>query len=406
MESEPAIVVDHLYKVFGRRPRRGVELLQQGVSKQELHERSGMTVGVEDASFEIREGETFVVMGLSGSGKSTLLRMLNRLIEPSAGRVVLHGRDVARLPRRDLIRLRREKIGMVFQSFALMPHLSVLENAAFGLKVAGEPRAERHRRALEVLERVGLSDYAGSLPRELSGGMQQRVGLARALAVDPDVLLMDEAFSALDPLIRSQMQDQVLELQQERPRTVVFVSHDLDEAMKIGDRIAIMESGRVLQVGTPEEILSRPASDMVRSFFAGVDVANVYRAGDIVRTNPLTIVDRPGEGVRVALARLEEEGRDYGYIRDAVGNYRGVVSAESLARELDQGRHALSGALIDIETLRPETELDEVIRVVTHSPCPIPVVDDAGRFAGIVSKSAVLETMGKARSPGDGTEGA
>jgi glycine betaine/proline transport system ATP-binding protein len=265
--SDPLIVVENLYKVFGARPERVLELLERGLSKAEIFDQTAMTVGVQDANFSVGEGEIFVVMGLSGSGKSTLLRLLNRLVEPTSGRVLLEGRDVIQMTRDELIEVRRHKMAMVFQSFALLPHLNVWENAAFGLEVAGVARDERRERALAVLERVGLRANAKSRPSELSGGMQQRVGLARALATDPRVLLMDEAFSALDPLIRTEMQDELLRLQSEQARTVVFISHDPDEALRIGDRIAIMEGGRVVQVGTAEQLLNEPADDYVRSFF-------------------------------------------------------------------------------------------------------------------------------------------
>src|SRR5690606_18629945 len=259
------------------------------------------TVGVKDASFSVEESEIFVVMGLSGSGKSTLVRMLNRLIEPTSGEILIDGRDITKFSKRELIALRRRDIGMVFQSFALMPHQTVLENAAFGLEVSGVAREERNARALEALDAVGLKAYARSYPDELSGGMKQRVGLARALASNPSILLMDEAFSALDPLIRTEMQDELLRLQQEHARTVIFITHDLDEAMRIGSRIAIMQDGEIVQIGTPEEIVQHPANEYVRSFFRGVDVSQVITAGDVARREQVTVIERPGVGVRAAL---------------------------------------------------------------------------------------------------------
>src|SRR5690625_1208240 len=248
-----------------------MSLIEQGLQKEEIFERTGMTVGVSDATFDINESEIFVVMGLSGSGKSTLVRMLNRLIEPTSGEIILDGRNITQMNRKELRNIRRKDISMVFQSFALMPHQTVLQNAAFGLEVAGHNKGEREKKALASLEAVGLKANAKSYPDELSGGMKQRVGLARALAGDPAVLLMDEAFSALDPLIRTEMQDELLRLQSEHTRTVVFITHDLDEAMRVGDRIAIMQGGHVVQVGTPEDIVRSPANDYVSSFFRGVD---------------------------------------------------------------------------------------------------------------------------------------
>jgi len=271
MSSEVKIDVKNLFKIFGPSPKKALSLLEQGLDKETIFEKTGTTVGVQGASFAIQTGEIFVIMGLSGSGKSTMVRMLNRLIEPTAGQVMIDGEDIVSMNAEQLVSLRRKKMSMVFQSFALMPHLTVLQNAAFGLEMDGVDKPTREARALRALEQVGLDAWAASMPNELSGGMQQRVGLARGLAVDPDILLMDEAFSALDPLIRTEMQDELLKLQAKAKRTIVFISHDLDEAMRIGDRIAIMEGGRVVQVGTPEEILQNPADDYVRAFFRGVD---------------------------------------------------------------------------------------------------------------------------------------
>jgi glycine betaine/proline transport system ATP-binding protein len=261
------VVAERVTKVFGRAPETALKLLEGGREPAEIYEETGMTVAVCEASFSVSPGQILVVMGLSGSGKSTLLRMVNRLVEPSAGRVLVDGREVGALAREELVGLRRDKTAMVFQHFALLPHLSVLENASFGLDVAGLPRREQRERGLAALEQVGLADRAGAYPDELSGGMQQRVGLARALAVDPEILLMDEAFSALDPLIRSQMQDELLRLQEGRARTVIFISHDPEEALRIGNRIAIMDRGRILQIGSPEEVTESPANDVVREFF-------------------------------------------------------------------------------------------------------------------------------------------
>jgi glycine betaine/proline transport system ATP-binding protein len=254
-------------KVFGDAPDRALELLAEGVEPAEIRERTEQAVAVCEASFEVAPGEILVVMGLSGSGKSTLLRLVNRLIEPTAGRLRVEGRDVCELDAAELVDLRRRRTAMVFQHFALLPHLTVLENAAFGLDVAGLPRRERRDRAREMLEQVGLAEHGDAYPDELSGGMQQRVGLARALAVDPDILLMDEAFSALDPLIRGRMQDELLRLQEGRARTVLFISHDPEEARRLGDRIAVMEQGRIVQLGRPEELVESPANDLVRDFF-------------------------------------------------------------------------------------------------------------------------------------------
>jgi len=260
----PKVVVEGLCKVFGNNPKQALDMLAAGATKDEVLKRTGQVVGVHNVSFDVQEGEIFVLMGLSGSGKSTLIRLVNRLVDPSAGKVLIDGLDVASARRSALTALRRKDMSMVFQSFALMPQRTVVSNAAFGLEVAGVGKKERERRAMEVLEQVGLAPFSHKLPSELSGGMQQRVGLARALAVNPSLMIMDEAFSALDPLKRREMQDVLLQLQKEQRRTIMFVSHDLEEALRIGSRIAIMEGGRLVQVGTPQDIIANPADDYVR----------------------------------------------------------------------------------------------------------------------------------------------
>jgi len=301
-----SITIEKVFKVFGDAQQDALRLAREGVSKQDILERTGQSIGVLDASFRIAAGEIFVVMGLSGSGKSTLVRMLNRLIAPTSGRVLVDGENILDYDDKRLRQLRRKDISMVFQSFALMPHLSVLENAAFGLELAGVDRAARESAAMEALAQVGLAGWEASYPDELSGGMQQRVGLARALAADPSILLMDEAFSALDPIIRAEMQSELLRLQEVRRRTIVFISHDLDEAMRIGDHIAIMKDGHVVQVGTPDEILRAPADDYVRDFVRGVDAAAVFKAADIAR-QALTVISELGDrGCRAALRILED----------------------------------------------------------------------------------------------------
>jgi glycine betaine/proline transport system ATP-binding protein len=388
------VVVEHLYKIFGDRPQEALTLLREGVDKDAIFDRTGQTVGVCDAGFSIREGEIFVVMGLSGSGKSTLVRLLNRLIEPSAGKVVVDGRDIAAMNADELLELRRRDMSMVFQSFALMPHLTVGENAAFGLELAGVGRGEREARAVAALDQVGLKPYTDSYPDELSGGMQQRVGLARALANDPSVMLMDEAFSALDPLIRSEMQEELLKLQEDSTRTIVFISHDLDEAMRIGDRIAIMEGGRVVQVGTPDEILRNPADDYVRSFFRGVDVANVFKAGDIARRTQVTVIERHDDGIRAALQRLRDHDRDYGYVIDKGQHFHGVVSLDSLQQELRRPEPRLSHAFIaDVPALDADTPVSELLGTVAGSACGVPVVDTDNRYRGVITKACLLETL-------------
>lgn len=390
------LVLRNLYKVFGPNPERALDMLDKGLDKNKIFKQTGLTVGVQNASFSVNEGEIFVVMGLSGSGKSTLVRLLNRLIEPTAGEVLIDGRDVAKMNDKDLIAVRRKDMSMVFQSFALMPHLTVAENAAFGLEISGLKEGERRERALKSLEKVGLKAYANSYPRELSGGMQQRVGLARALTVDPSILLMDEAFSALDPLIRAEMQDELLRLQKEETRTIVFISHDLDEAIRIGDRIAIMEGGRVVQVGTPDEILQNPADDYVRAFFRGVDPSKILIADDIDQPAPLTLANGQDRDARATIGLLKEKNCQFAYLHDKEKRFKGVVSAASVEEALSKEAPLQSALLPKIKTVPANAPLSEILGVVASSPCPVPMVDDTGTLKGIISKTALLEALNKA----------
>ncbi|HEV2506487.1 MAG TPA: glycine betaine/L-proline ABC transporter ATP-binding protein ProV [Mesorhizobium sp.] len=388
----------NIYKIFGDDADHALDMARSGKSKSEIHTSTGCMIGVGDASFDIMAGETFVIMGLSGSGKSTLLRLLNRLIEPTAGAVEIDGRDITKMSRRELIELRRRDMSMVFQSFALLPNRTVLSNAAFGLEIAGVSETERTERALAALDAVGLKSYANNRPDELSGGMKQRVGLARALASEPTILLMDEAFSALDPLIRTEMQDELMRLQAEQNRTVVFVSHDLDEAMRIGDRICIMQHGEVVQVGTPDEIVSKPANDYVRSFFRNVDVSQVFKAGDIARKTQLTIIDRQGVSVAAALEQMEQSGRDVAIVVGRDRKFHGMVSQDALIEKVrTKTSEPYRNAFLEgVEPIAAGEPLSNVLGRVAESRWPVPVVDEHGRYVGSISKSALLETLDRA----------
>ena len=336
------IVTEGLSKVFGPDPRSVVPLLEDGVGKDEILDRTGHTVGLQDVDLTIEDGETFVVMGLSGSGKSTLVRCFNRLIEPTTGTLTLDGVDVLALSRRELRELRRRRMGMVFQRFALLPHRSVLDNVGFGLRVQRVARAERERRAGAWIERVGLQGYERALPRELSGGMQQRVGLARALCTDPDVLLMDEAFSALDPLIRREMQGELLRLQRELGKTIVFITHDLDEALRLGDRVAVLKDGIVVQVGSPTDIVTRPADDYVRAFVEDVDRSRVLKVRHVMEPLPKGPDRRPVQaGPRVRAEALLQE-----VVATVAGAERPVTVVDAQDRPVGQVEaHALLAAL-------------------------------------------------------------
>jgi glycine betaine/proline transport system ATP-binding protein len=394
--SHNKVEVKNLFKVFGNRPEQAMEMVRSGVGKDELFQKTGMVLGVKDASFEVRQGEIFVLMGLSGSGKSTLIRLLNRLIEPTAGEVWLDGQDVAKLNKSALIELRRKDLAMVFQSFALLPHLSVLGNTAFGLEVAGVDKSTREKRALQVLEQVGLKAFAQKRPAELSGGMQQRVGLARALAVDPSLMLMDEAFSALDPLKRTEMQDLLLQLQREQQRTIVFVSHDLDEAFKIGNRIAIMEGGRIVQVGTPDEILRNPSEAYVKAFFKGVDVKKYWVAKDLLEAAPTVVLPERPDATHFPqwLGQLEASGHSQLMLVSSTGQLLGVTDAVDLHEAIRGGPsspwHPQPAPSV---FLSDACGMDEVGRSVSVAMAAVPVLDDQQRLLGVVSKGGLLARL-------------
>jgi glycine betaine/proline transport system ATP-binding protein len=394
-KTKEKIIVKNLYKIFGDSPDKAMRLLNEGVPKSEIFDRTEQAVGVCDASFTVYESEIFVVMGLSGSGKSTLVRLLNRLIEPTSGQVLYDGVDIATMSDKELMELRRRDMSMVFQSFALMPHMNVLDNAAFGLELSGIGSKERYERATKALSQVGLEAFSNSYPDELSGGMQQRVGLARALANDPAVMLMDEAFSALDPLIRSEMQDELLKLQEQHKRTIIFISHDLDEAMRIGDRIAIMEGGRVIQVSTPEDILNNPADEYVESFFRGVNVSSVFSAKDIARKSQVTVIKRVGVGLRTALEEMRQDDRSCAYVLGKDQQFAGVVTEDSLqfALKVDPNQDVSGAFLSDIEALPGDMPLSLLISKVATAPCGLPVVAREGKYLGVITKTSLLETL-------------
>ncbi|WP_063828256.1 quaternary amine ABC transporter ATP-binding protein [Azospirillum sp. B510] len=371
MIGQVRLAVRGLRKVFADDPRPALEMLRRGAGKAEVLRRLNVNVGVVEASFDIRAGEIFVIMGLSGSGKSTILRLLNRLIEPSDGEIRLDGRDLTSLSRSDLVEVLRRDMSMVFQSFALLPNRTALENAAFGLEVAGVKRGERRETALAALGRVGLADYADRYPNELSGGMQQRVGLARALAKNPTIMLMDEAFSALDPLIRSDMQGELLRLQREDARTIVFISHDAEEAMRIADRIAVMEDGRIAQIGTPAEIMLAPADEYVRAFFRGVDASRLLRARDLARP--------PDDG------NAGEPGR-FRYRTDDAGHFRGVLAGDG------------ASALFGLDPVPADTPLQALFGRVAAATCPLPVVEADGRFIGVISRATLLAALDRGQA--------
>ncbi|KIY41736.1 glycine/betaine ABC transporter ATP-binding protein [Pseudomonas sp. 10-1B] len=389
--------IKNLYKVFGGCSKDALRLIQSGAGRCQLFAKTGQSLAVDNASFTVHEGEIFVIMGLSGSGKSTLVRLLNRLIDPTAGQVLFDGRDIAGMSDAELRALRRTHISMVFQSFALMPHLNVLHNVAFGLELAGEPKLQRNEKAQEALEKVGLGDRGHCYPHELSGGMQQRVGLARALASNPSVLLMDEAFSALDPLIRAEMQGELVKLQQREQRTIIFISHDIEEAFRIGDRIAIMQDGVVVQVGTKEEIVKHPKNDYVRSFFKNVDVTPIYSALDVSDVSGGAIVNASQSSVKEARAQLLASDRNFGFVVDEDRRYLGLISIESLDAEIRVKREPdlISAMLTEVPTVTATTSVANMYGMLAEFCYDLPVVDTDGRFRGAVSRSRVFELLGQ-----------
>ncbi|MDQ0351671.1 glycine betaine/proline transport system ATP-binding protein [Alkalibacillus filiformis] len=385
------IKVENLSKIFGKKTKEATKLLDEGYSKEEVLEKTGCTVGVNRATFEVEEGEVFVIMGLSGSGKSTLLRLLNRLIEPTEGSVEIDGQNLATMNKEDLREIRRTKMSMVFQKFALFPFRTVLDNAEFGLEVQGIEKEERTQKAKEALDLVGLGGYVNQYPSQLSGGMQQRVGLARALTNDPEVLLMDEAFSALDPLIRKDMQDELLDLQETMKKTIIFITHDLDEALRIGDRIALMKDGSIVQIGTPEEILINPANDYVEKFVEDVDRSKVLTADKIMK-RPET-VDYDKHGPRVALERMREQGLSSIFVTDRSRNLKGYVTAEDARKAREEGVSQLSSIMKDdMPTVDLETSIQDIFNIIHDAPVPVAVTED-GKLRGVIVRGAVIAAL-------------
>ena len=393
----PAIEAQNIYKVFGRRPDRAVRRLQEGATREELR-RDGLTPAVIDASFAVEPGEIFVVMGLSGSGKSTLIRMVNGLLEPTHGSLRIGDRDITHLSDTELREVRRTRISMVFQHFALLPHRTVGENAAYGLKVQGMNRDEREKRAEEALGMVGLDGWGGSMPGELSGGMQQRVGLARALAAGTDILLMDEAFSALDPLIRKEMQDQLLELQSRLDKTILFITHDLNEAMRLGDRVAMMRDGRIEQIGTSEQILNEPASPYVAQFVEGVDRSRVLTASAVME-QPVAVVG-PGSGPRAAHKLMREHQSPVLFVVGRDRHLHGVVWEQDVARALNAGSDTLP-VQDTVGTVGEDTPLNELIGDAAEFRAPLAVLDDTQRLVGIIPRVTLLSALSSPPQPPD-----
>ncbi|MDR9827798.1 glycine betaine/L-proline ABC transporter ATP-binding protein [Vibrio sp. FNV 38] len=388
--TKPLIKISGLYKVFGPNPKSVLPLVKQGLSKDDVLAQTGHTVGLKDINLEIYKGEIFVIMGLSGSGKSTMIRHFNRLIDPSEGQIDVEGSDVMKLDSKQLEDFRRHKMSMVFQRFGLFPHRKVIDNVGYGLEVQGMKKEERLKQANEWLETVGLKGYESQYPSQLSGGQQQRVGLARALCTNAEILLMDEAFSALDPLIRSEMQDQLIELQEKLHKTIIFITHDLDEALRLGDRIAILKDGELVQQGTPDDILLNPATDYVEAFVKDVNRARALTVETVMQKPALRIT---AVTIEDALKQMKTKKQDYGYHVTASG-YQGVVTKEGLteAAEDDSLSDNIEPELYeDVPTITADLAIEEVLTDSMSSDYSLPVIDEDGQLKGELEREKVAD---------------
>ncbi|NOH53514.1 glycine betaine/L-proline ABC transporter ATP-binding protein [Vibrio coralliilyticus] len=387
--TKPLIEISGLYKVFGRKPQSVIDRVKAGEGKDKVLADTGHTVGLKDINLQINKGEIFVIMGLSGSGKSTLIRHFNRLIDPTEGQILVEGTDVMKLNQKELEEFRRHKMSMVFQRFGLLPHRTVVENVSYGLEVQGIEKSQRRAKAEQWLDTVGLKGYENQYPAQLSGGQQQRVGLARALCTDAEILLMDEAFSALDPLIRSEMQDQLIELQEKLHKTIVFITHDLDEALRLGDRIAILKDGLLVQQGTPDEILLHPADDYVEAFVKDVNRARALTVETVMQPPAYRI---SATNIQEAIKQMKGIKQDYAYHVTDEG-YQGVVTKESL---LDAAKDTSSEEFNEeiyeeVPSISPDAAIEEVLMDSISCDYSLPVVDDEGNLQGELERSAVAE---------------
>jgi glycine betaine/proline transport system ATP-binding protein len=395
------IIVENVTKVFGPRPESVLNLLREGATKEEVLKKTGHTVGVHDASFEVNRGETFVIMGLSGSGKSTLIRCLNLLNRPTKGRITVDGENIVEYGKKQLREFRQNKMAMVFQHFGIFTHRTVLANVEYGLEVKGVPKEERRRKAEEVLATVGLEGWEDKMPGELSGGMQQRVGLARALANDPDILLMDEPFSALDPLIRREMQLELLEIQSKLKKTIVFITHDVNEAFKLGDRVAVMKDGQVIQIGTPEEILNQPANDYIEEFVKDIDRSRVVQAKHVMVRTTATVSMK--DGIRVAVKEMKSNGISSVFVVDGDRRLQGIVTIDDAIQARRENKDLSEILRRDYHTADPEETIQDLIPKATESRFPIAVVDESGKLLGIILRVSVLAGL-MSEAGGNGAE--
>lgn len=386
----------NLFCVYGDSPRYALELLNSGVSKEEILERTGNVVAVSNASFTVEEGEVFMVMGLSGSGKSTMIRCINRLLRPTSGEVYVDGEDILKVTEERLREIRRSKMAMVFQHFALLPHKSVVENVAYGLKIQGVALEERRARAMDNLDMVGLREWAERATSDLSGGMQQRVGLARALATNPDILLMDEAFSALDPLIRREMQDELINIQLSVHKSILFITHDLHEALKLGDRIAVMKDGQIVQTGTPEEIVASPANEYVEAFTLDVNRGLVFTAGSLMRPAEAIFLGR--DSVKTAMYHMRQDHSSEIYVLDRERKPAGLITEREVIDARQRKTDKLDTVMrTDFPVVNESMPIGEVLPLCSQG-VPIAVVNDKGIFRGELDPLDVLSNVATSES--------
>ncbi len=382
-----------MWKIFGPNPDSVFDLIENGASKQDLMEQTGHVIAIRNVSFEVQENEVFVVMGLSGSGKSTLVRCINRLMEPTKGSIYIDDTDIANMNNQELRELRRHRLSMVFQNFGLLPHRSVFDNVAFGLEVRGERKEARYKKVQEAIELVDLKGWERSRINELSGGMQQRVGFARALAVGSEILLMDEPFSALDPLIRRQMQEEFLNLRQQLKKTVVFITHDLLEALTLGDRVAIMRDGEIVQLGTPVEIVTSPSNDYVREFVKDVPRGKVLPIRDLMEEPQVVITEE--KPIAAAIGEMEKKEVDFAFVVDSTGIFKGVLSKEHAIAARDSGP-VKAGEIAEREcpTALPNETLEHCLQLVAECDTPLAVLDEAQRLQGMVTRTTIIQATG------------
>ncbi|MBI9102561.1 MAG: glycine betaine/L-proline ABC transporter ATP-binding protein [Spirochaetales bacterium] len=394
VDVAPQVVIKDLWKVFGRDPKRVLKKELRSLSKEEIKKKTGCIIGMRNINLQIEKGQFYILMGLSGSGKSTLIRNLIRLVNSTSGSIHINGENLTKMNQEQLLNFRKKTFGMVFQNYGLLPHITVLDNAAYGLKIKGLPKGERYAKAMQTLDTVGLKGWEDYYPGALSGGMQQRVGLARALANDPEILLMDEPFSGLDPLIRRQMQDELVELQDKLKKTIIFVTHDLHEALKLGDQIAILRNGEVVQIGTPEEIVTQPADDYVQEFVRDASPAKVLTAGSIME--PAKVLLYAWEGPKTALTLLRSQKRRACFVVDKSHRLLGVANEEKLEKliELEDKPKVIPESILrKVPTVTEDTILEDLFSIVSENPYPIPVVDENGKLKGVVTTDLIFEAI-------------